>query len=70
MNMEWIAKKSTSLTAGAIGIGFLIVGYVDSRHRYFHLCAAIIAFVYAYRQFRKRDTPFEKHEREIRRKVL
>ena len=70
MNWEWISEKSTSLMAGIAGLIFIAVALLDSRYRYFFLCAAVIAFYYAYKRYKKRDTPFEKHEREIRRKRL
>ena len=40
MNWEWISEKGASLTAGIIGLGFLLVAYLDRRYRYFHLCVA------------------------------
>jgi 4-hydroxybenzoate polyprenyltransferase len=70
MNLEWISQKSTSLMAAAIALGFIVIAFLDSRFRYFYLIVAIIALIYGYKQFRKRDTPFEKHEREIRRKRM
>ncbi len=70
MNWEWISEKGTSLVAGSAGLFFLAVALLDRRYRYFFLCAAAVAFFYAHKRFKKRDTPFEKHEREIRRKRL
>ena len=56
--------------AMVIGLIFIAFSYLHSPYRYFHLCVAIVAFVYGYRQFKKRDTPFERRERELRRKAL
>jgi 4-hydroxybenzoate polyprenyltransferase len=70
MNWEWISEKGASLTAGIIGLGFLFVAYLDRHYRYFHLCVAAIALAYAYRQYKRPVTPFEKREREIRRRRL
>ncbi len=56
--------------AFVVGLGFIGVAFLDSQYRYFHLCIAIIALVYGYKQFKKRDTPFERREREIRRKTM
>lgn len=52
------------------GLIFIAFAFLHSQFRYFHLCVAIVAFVYGYRQFKKRITPFEKRERELRRKTL
>jgi hypothetical protein len=68
--MEWISEKGTSLTAFAIGFGFLGLSFLFSQYRYVHLCVALFAFVYGFKQFRKRQTPFEKRERESRRSRL
>jgi hypothetical protein len=70
MNIEWISEKGASLTAFAIGLGFIGLSFLHSQYRYFHLCVAIFAFIYGYKQFKKRMTPFERREREIRRKRL
>ena len=70
MNWEWISEKGTSLMVGIVGLGFLVLAYLDRQYRYFHLCVAIIALVYAYKRFQRRDTPFEKREREVRRRRL
>ncbi len=56
--------------AFAVGLGFIGIAFLDSQYRYFYLCIAIIALVYGYKQFKKRDTPFERREREIRRKTM
>ena len=70
MIWETVAQKSSSLIAFFIALLFLVFAVLDVRYRYFHLCVAIVAFVYGYRQFKKRDTPFERRERELRRKAL
>jgi 4-hydroxybenzoate polyprenyltransferase len=70
MNMEWISEKGASLTAFAIGLGFIGLSFLYGKYRYFLLCAAIVALIYGYKQFKKRGTPFERRERELRRKRL
>jgi hypothetical protein len=70
MNLEWIAQKGTSLMAFIVGLGFIAVSLLYPRYMYFFLCIAILAFIYGYRQLKKRDTPFEKRERELRRKTM
>ena len=70
MILEWISEKSTSLMAFAVGIGFLVIAFFDSQYRYFHLVVAILAFSFGYRQSKKRDTPFQNRERELRRRRL
>jgi len=54
----------------AVGLAFIAFAFLFSQYRYVHLCVAIVALLYAYKQFKKRDTPFEKREREIRGKVM
>jgi 4-hydroxybenzoate polyprenyltransferase len=54
----------------AIGLLFIAFAFFHSQYRYFHLCVAVVAFIYGYRQFRKRYTPFERRERAMRRKTL
>jgi hypothetical protein len=70
MNLEWIAQKGTSLMAFVVGLGFIAVALAYHQYMYFFFCLALIALIYGYRQFRKRDTPFEKRERELRRKTM
>jgi 4-hydroxybenzoate polyprenyltransferase len=70
MNLEWISQKSVGLLAIVVSLIFLVIAFFSSQHHYFYLVVAFIAFVYAYKQLKKRDTPFEKHEREIRRKMM
>jgi 4-hydroxybenzoate polyprenyltransferase len=70
MNAEWISQKSPGLLAIVVGLGFLVIAFFNSQYRYFFLIVAIIALVYAYKQLKKKDTPFEKHERDVRRKMM
>jgi hypothetical protein len=70
MNTEWIAQKGSGLLAIIVGLGFIGIGYWNSRYRYFFLVVAIFALVYACKQLKKKDTPFERREREIRRKMM
>jgi hypothetical protein len=70
MNLEWIAQKGTSLMALVIGLGFIAIALLYNQYMYFFFCLALIAFIYGYKQFRKRDTPFQKRERELRRKTM
>jgi hypothetical protein len=71
MIWEWIAAKSTSLMALLIGIVFFGLAWLDGASvRYFCFCVALLAICYGLKQLRKHDTPFQKHEREIRRKQL
>jgi hypothetical protein len=70
MDLAWTSQKGTGLLAGFIGLLFVAFAFLHGHYRYFHICVAIVAFIYAYRQLKKRDTPFEKHERELRRKKM
>jgi len=70
MIWEWIAAKSASLMAFVIGLGFIGIASLYNQYRYFFLCLALLAVVYGIKQLKKRDTPFERHEREMRRKQL
>jgi 4-hydroxybenzoate polyprenyltransferase len=70
MNLGWISEKGASLMAFVIALALLAAAFAYSQYRYFFVCVAIVAFAYGYRQFRKQDTPFEKHERELRRRTL
>jgi predicted membrane protein len=70
MIWERLSQKGTSFIAIFIALVFLVFAFFDIRYRYFHLCIAVLALIYAYRQFKKRDTPFERHERELRRKTM
>jgi hypothetical protein len=70
MVLERLSQKGSSFIAFFIALVFLVLTVWDVRYRYFFLCVAILAFIYGCRQFKKRDTPFERHEREIRRKTM
>ncbi len=70
MNMEWISENGTGLLGILVGVGFLVVAYIDAHYRYFHIAVALVAFIYAYKQLKKRATPFERRERELRRKSM
>jgi len=70
MNWQFVSQKAPSFTAFFVGLVFLALAALDVRHRYFHLSVVLVALFYGYRQWKKRDTPFEKRERELRRKNL
>lgn len=70
MIWERLAQKGSSYTAFFFSLLFVVFAVADARYRYFHVCVAILAFIYGYRQFKKRDTPFERRERELRRKNM
>ncbi len=67
MNLNWISQKSAGLLAILIGLGFLGIGYLDDRYRYFHLAVAAVALYIGYKRVSREETPFEKRERETRR---
>ncbi len=70
MIWEWIAEKGASLVALLIGLGLIGVSFLDPQYRYFFLCVALVALAYGYRLYKKRDTPFERREREMKRKQM
>jgi hypothetical protein len=70
MIWETLAQKGTSFISFFVALVFLVFALMDVRYRYVHLCIAVLALIYGYKKLKKRDTPFEKHEREIRRKNL
>jgi hypothetical protein len=70
MDLGWISQKSTGLLAVLVGLGFIGIAYFDAQYRYFHLVVALIALYFGYRRITRRETPFEKREREIRRTSL
>jgi hypothetical protein len=70
MNLEWISEKSASLMAFAVALIVLALSFAYPGYRYVFLCVAIVVFAYGIKQFRKQDTPFERHERELRRRTL
>ncbi len=67
MNLNWISERSAPLLAVVIGLGFIGIAYIDAQYRYFHLVVALAAFWFAYKRLTRRETPFEKREREMRR---
>ncbi len=67
MNLNWISERSAPLLAIVIGLGFIWIAYIDAQYRYFHLVVALICFGFAYKRLTRRETPFEKREREMRR---
>jgi hypothetical protein len=70
MNIEWVSEKSASLISFAIALIVLALAFAYPDYRYVFICVAIVGFAYGYKQFRKQDTPFERHERELRRRTL
>jgi len=70
MNLGWISEKGSSLMAFLVAFGLLVLAFAYSQYRYVFVCAAVVSFAYGYRQLKKRDTPFEKHERDLRRRTL
>jgi hypothetical protein len=67
MNIRSISEKSPALLAIIVGLGFLGMAYLDAQYRYFHLAVALVAFWYGIRRLSRKETPFEKRERELRR---
>jgi 4-hydroxybenzoate polyprenyltransferase len=70
MNLEWISQKGAGLTALVVGLIFGFMAFFDSQYRYFYLCIAVLALIYGYKKLKKQDTPFQRRERELRRKNL
>jgi predicted membrane protein len=70
MNLEWISQKGTGLMMLIVALALIFMALFDSRYRYLYLCVAIFLLIYGYRKIKKRDTPFEKRERELRRKTM
>jgi predicted membrane protein len=70
MIRETLAQKGTSLTAFFITLMFLIFAFFYIQYRYLHICIAVLALIFGYRKLKKRDTPFEKRERELRSKRM
>jgi len=54
----------------AIALCLVAVAVFENQYRLFYLCLAVIALGYGVKQLRKRDTPFERRERELRRRRL
>jgi hypothetical protein len=70
MNTEWISQKGAGLLAIVIGLGFMAIAYSNSRYRYFFVVVGALTLFHACKRLKKKDTPFEKREREIRRKTM
>ena len=70
MIREKLAQKGTILTAFFIALMFVVFAFFYIQYRYLHICIAVVAFIYGFRQLKKRDTPFEKRERELRGKTM
>lgn len=70
MNMEWISEKGSSLLSFAIVLAFIGLSFFHSQYRYLYLVVALCVLIYGVKKFKKHDTPFERHERELRRKSL
>ena len=70
MIWEWIAEKGTSLLAFLIGLGLIGVSFLDPQYRYFFLCIAAVSIGYGFKRLKKHDTPFEKQERDLKRKLM
>ena len=70
MIREKLAQKSTSLTAFFIALLFLVFAFFYTQYIVLHICIAVLAIIYGFRQLKRRDTPFEKRERELRSKTM
>ncbi len=70
MIWDWIAEKSTGLMAFLVALAFICVAFFYYQFRFVCICVALIAIVYGCKQMKKHDTPFERHEREMKRKQL
>ena len=70
MNWDWVAEKSTGLMSFLVGLGFVGASLLHGRYRYFYLFIALLAILYGFKQLKKHDTPFERHERDLRRRKL
>jgi hypothetical protein len=66
MKMTWIWENAPSLIAFIVGLGFVGVSFLDAQYRYLYVLLAILAFYYGYRRFGRKETPFERKEREMR----
>ncbi len=64
---DWIYNRVPGLLAVLIGLGFIGIAYFDLQYRYFHLVVAAIALYYGYKRISRRETPFQRRERELRR---
>ncbi len=70
MNLTWISEKGAGFMGFLVALAFLTTAYFYSQYRYFFICVAVVGIAYGCKQLRKQDTPFEKHEREMRRRTL
>ncbi len=70
MNLGWISEKSASLMAFVVVLGLLAAAFLFSEYKYFFFCVALVVFAYGFKQLKKQDTPFEKRERELRRRTM
>ena len=70
MILEWIAEKGTGLMAVIVAVGLIAVAFLDTGRWFLYIILAVLALIYARKEFKKRATPFERRERELRRKKL
>jgi hypothetical protein len=70
MNMEWISEKGSSLISFAIVLAFIGLSFFHSQFRYLYLVVAFCVLIYGIKKLKTHDTPFERRERELRRKSL
>ncbi|MBP1608849.1 MAG: hypothetical protein H6Q04_1084 [Acidobacteria bacterium] len=66
MKKLWVNEKMPSLLAFLIGLGLIGVAILDSQYRYFYILLGIMAFYYGFRNWKRKETPFERKEREMR----
>jgi membrane protein implicated in regulation of membrane protease activity len=66
MKLIWVWEKMPALLAFLIGLGFVGVSVLDAQYRYLYILLAILAFYYGYRYLKRKETPFERKEREMR----
>ena len=66
MKKLWVNEKMPSLLAFLIGFGLIGVAILDSQYRYFYILLGIMAFYYGLRNWKRKETPFERKEREMR----
>jgi hypothetical protein len=66
-DLTWFSDRIPGLLATLVGLGFIGIAYLDAQYRYFHLVVAVVALCYGYKRLSRRETPFERREREMRR---
>jgi len=66
MKSAWMWEKIPSILAFLIGLGFVGVSILDAKYRYLYILLGILAFYYGYRNWKRKETPFERKERELR----